>query len=68
MEQKDSQSATAAAVGVISGAATIIGKGVITDLLTAALALISLLLILRWKVSGLLLVAGAGLIGLLIYR
>jgi chromate transporter len=60
--------ATAAAVGVISGAAVIIGKGVITDLLTAGLALISLLLILRWKVSGLLLVAGSGLIGLLIYR
>ncbi|MBI4530321.1 MAG: chromate efflux transporter [Candidatus Latescibacteria bacterium] len=60
--------ATSAAIGVISGAAVIIGKGVITDWPTVLLAVISLLLVIRWKVRGLLLVAGAGLVGLLLYH
>lgn len=60
--------ATAAAVGVISGAGIIIGRGVIIDWLTALILFICLLLIARWKISGPLLVAGAGLIGLLAYR
>jgi chromate transporter len=60
--------ATSAAIGVISGAAVIIGKGVITDWPTVLLAVISLLLVILWKVRGLLLVVGAGLAGLLLYH
>ncbi len=60
--------ATAAAVGVISGAAVIIARGVITDAVTVVLALASLFLVTRFKVSGLLLVASAGVVGLLFFH
>ncbi len=56
--------ATAAAIGSISGAGIIIGREVITDGLTALIAAVSLLVILRWQVSGLILVAIAGAVGL----
>jgi chromate transporter len=59
---------TAAAVGVISGAAIIIGRGVVIDWLTGLILVISLILIARWKISSPLLVAGAGVIGLIAYR
>lgn len=60
--------ATAAAVGVISGAAVIIARGVITDGMTVVIAFISLFLLVRFKTSGLLLVGLAGLAGLLMYH
>lgn len=44
-----------------------ISKGVVVDWLTALLALLSLVLLLRWKIDNLLLVAGAGIVGLLVY-
>ncbi len=59
---------TAAAVGVISGAAIIVGRGVVIDWLTGLILVISLILIARWKISAPLIVAGAGMIGLLVYR
>ncbi|MRR08191.1 MAG: chromate efflux transporter, partial [Deltaproteobacteria bacterium] len=60
--------ATAAAVGSISGAGIIIGKGVIVDWLTIVIASVSLFLIMRWKTPGLAIVAVSGLIGLWVYR
>ena len=59
--------ATAAAVGVISGAGIIIGRGVIVDWVTGVIAGFGFLLLLFWRIEGLLLVAGAGIVGLLIY-
>jgi chromate transporter len=56
--------ATAAAIGSISGAGIIIGREVITDGLTALIAAVSLLVILRWQVNGLILVTIAGAVGL----
>jgi chromate transporter len=56
--------ATAAAIGSISGAAIIIGRDVITDGLTSLIAVVCLLVILRWQISGLILVAVAGAVGL----
>lgn len=60
--------ATAAAVGVISGAGIIIGRGALIDWLTGLILVISFIFIARWKISAPLIVAGAGMIGLLAYR
>jgi chromate transporter len=59
---------TAAAVGAISGSVIIIGKHSITDLPTLMLALVTTLLL--WKVKKLpepVIVAGAAIIGLIVY-
>jgi len=60
--------ATTAAVGSISGAGIIIARGVVIDWLTAVIASVGLLLIMRWKTPGLAIVAVSGLIGLWVYR
>jgi chromate transporter len=60
--------ATAAAVGVISGAGIIVARSVILDWLTALIGIVSLVLLVRWKVSGLWLVLGAGLFGFLFFN
>jgi chromate transporter len=60
--------ATAAASGAIAGAVLVLGRGAIVDLPTASIALISLFLLARIRVSEPLLVLGAGLAGLAFSR
>ncbi len=60
--------ATSAAVGSITGADIIIGRGVITDLPTILIAVAVLVLIVFLKVPGYLLVAVTGIAGLLLFR
>jgi chromate transporter len=60
--------ATAAASGAIAGAVLVLGRGAIVDLPTAGIALISLFLLARVRVSEPLLVLGAGLAGLAFSR
>jgi chromate transporter len=59
---------TAAAIGAITGAVIILGRRTITDIPTAALALVTLLLLWRWKkIPEPLIVLGAAIIGLVVY-
>ena len=60
--------ATAAASGAIAGAVLVLGRGAISDLATAAIALIGLVLLVRFRVAEPLLVLGAGLAGLALSR
>jgi chromate transporter len=59
---------TAAATGAIAGAAFVLGRRAIIDLPTAAIALITLGIVWRWKVPEPLLIAAAGLAGLVLFR
>ena len=59
--------AYAAAIGTILGACVLLGKIAIGDWLTASIALASLVLLVRWKVSNPLLVAATGVIGLIAF-
>jgi chromate transporter len=59
--------AYAAAIGTILGACVLLGKIAIGDWLTALVALASLLVLFRWKVSNPLLVAAAAVIGLIAF-
>ena len=59
--------AYAAAIGTILGACVLLGKIAIGDLLTALVALASLLILFRWKVSNPLLVAATAVIGLIAF-
>jgi chromate transporter len=59
--------AYAAAIGTILGACVLLGKIAIGDWLTALIALVSLVLLVRWKVSNPLLVAATGVIGLIAF-
>ncbi len=61
------QGATAAATGAIAGAVVVLGSRAIYDLPTAAIALVSLGLLWRFKVQEPVLVAGAGVAGLLLW-
>ena len=59
---------TAAATGAISGAVIILGRRTITDIPTVVLALVTLLLLWRWKkIPEPLIVLGAAVIGLVVY-
>ncbi len=59
---------TAAAIGAITGAVVVLGRRTITDIPTAALALVTLLLLWRWKkIPEPLIVLGAAIIGLVVY-
>jgi chromate transporter len=59
---------TAAAIGAISGAVIVIGQRSVTDWVTAALALVTIALLWRFKkLPEPLIVAAAALIGLLVY-
>ncbi len=62
------QGVTAGAVGAISGSVVVLGRGAIRDVPTALVALVSLALIWRTKIPEPLLVAGAGVLGLMFYR
>ena len=59
--------AYAAAIGTILGACVLLGKIAIGDWLTALVALASLVVLFRWKVSNPLLVAAAAVIGLVAF-
>lgn len=59
---------TAAAIGAITGAVVILGRRTITDIPTVVLALVTLILLWRWKkIPEPLIVLGAALIGLVAY-
>lgn len=58
---------TAAATGAIAGAAVVIGRGAVRDLPTAAIAVGALFAIWRFKAPEPLVVAAAGLVGLVAY-
>jgi chromate transporter len=60
--------ATAAASGAIAGAAVILGQGAIIDMPTAAIGIVGLLVLWRWKMPEPLLVAIAAVLGVLLYR
>jgi chromate transporter len=59
--------ATAAATGAITGAVLVLAARAITDLPTAAIALISLAVLWRYKIPEPIIVSVAGLIGLIVY-
>ncbi len=61
------QGATAAATGAIAGAVVVLGSRAIYDLPTAVIALVSLGLLWRWKVQEPVLVAIAGIAGLVVW-
>ena len=60
--------ATAAASGAIAGAVVVLGRQAVVDLLTAGIALVGLLLLLRFRAPEPLLVLGAGLAGWVWFR
>jgi chromate transporter len=57
----------AAAIGTILGASALLGKIAIGDWLTAAIGVVSLAVLFRWKVSNPLLVAATAVIGLIAF-
>src|SRR5262249_7568221 len=59
--------AYAAAIGTILGACVLLGKIAIGDWLTALVALVSLVVLFRWKVSNPLLMAAAAVVGLVAF-
>jgi chromate transporter len=59
--------AYAAAIGTILGACLLLGRIAIGDWLTALVALVSLVVLFRWKVSNPLLIAAAAVIGLIAF-
>ncbi len=62
------QGVTAAAIGAITGAVVVLGRRTITDIPTLALALVTLVLLWRWKkIPEPLIVLGAAAVGLVVY-
>jgi chromate transporter len=59
--------AYAAAIGTILGASILLGKIAIGDWLTALIALLSLIVLVRWKVSNPILVAATAIVGLIAF-
>jgi chromate transporter len=59
--------AYAAAIGTILGACILLGRIAIGDWLTAAIGIVSLAVLFRWKVSNPLLIAATAVIGLIAY-
>src|SRR5213075_1709794 len=59
--------AYAAAIGTILGACILLGKIAIGDWLTAAIGIVSLAVLFRWKVSNPLLIAATSVVGLIAY-
>ncbi len=57
---------TAAAVGAIAGAVVVIARGAIRDWPAAAIAAVTLALLMKWKAPEPLLIAGAGVVGVVI--
>jgi len=61
------QGAYAAAIGTILGASVLLGKIAIGDWLTGLIAVASLLVLFRWKVSNPLLVAATAIVGIVAF-
>jgi chromate transporter len=61
------QGVTAAAVGAIAGAVVVIARGAVRDITTAIIAVVTLLLLLRWKIPEPVIIAVSAVIGLLLY-
>ena len=59
--------AYAAAIGTILGASVLLGKIAIGDWLTALIAVLSLVVLVRWKLSNPILVAATAVIGLIAF-
>jgi chromate transporter len=59
--------AYAAAIGTILGACILLGRIAIGDWLTALIALVSLVILFRWKVSNPLLIAATAVVGLIAF-
>jgi chromate transporter len=57
---------TAAAIGAISGAVVVLGQRSVTDLPTATIAVVSALVLWRWKVPEPLLILAATVVGLVL--
>ncbi len=55
---------TAGALGTIAGAAILFGRAAIIDIFTAAIALVSLVLLLRWNLNTTYLILGAAILGI----
>ncbi|WP_218043323.1 chromate efflux transporter [Oryzomonas sagensis] len=60
--------ATAAASGAIAGAAVILGQGSIIDVPTAAIGIVSLLLIRRWRLPEPVLILGGAVVGFVLFK
>jgi chromate transporter len=59
--------AYAAAIGTILGASVLLGKIAIGDWLTAIIALLSVLVLFRWKISNPLLIAATAVVGIIAF-
>jgi chromate transporter len=62
------QGVTAAATGAIAGATVVLAKRSVTDIPTILIAVISLLLLFKWKIPEPLLISAAAIAGLLVHR
>ena len=62
------QGVTAAATGAIAGATVVLAKRSVTDIPTMLIAIISLLLLFKWKIPEPLLISAAAIAGLLVHR
>jgi chromate transporter len=62
------QGVTAAATGAIAGATIVLAKRSVTDIPTILIAIISLLLLFKWKIPEPLLISAAAIAGLLVHR
>ena len=61
------QGATAAATGALSGAVVVLASRAIYDVPTAAIAVVALTVLWRYKISEPIVVVAAGLVGLLVW-
>jgi chromate transporter len=61
------QGVTAAAVGAIAGAVVVIARGAVRDLATAAIAMVTLLLLMKWKLPEPAIIAASAIAGWLLY-
>lgn len=61
------QGVTAAATGAIAGAVVVLGRHSIHDYWTAGIALVTFLILMKWKVPEPLIIAISGLIGIIIH-
>lgn len=61
------QGVTAAATGAIAGAVVVLGRHSIQDYWTVAIAVITFLILLKWKIPEPLIIGGAGLLGMAIH-
>jgi chromate transporter len=61
------QGVTAAAVGAIAGAVVVIARGAVRDFATAAIAIVTLVLLMKWKLPEPAIIAASAIAGLLLY-